>query len=175
VKRLALEIALGLGLVLGVATARQFTIGAQAIEASDRAMQQGDVLSALDEARFAAQARAIGSPYPERGYQRLEEIAQTSEARHDVVTAARAWRAIRAASTSTRVFGRAADDDRVRMADSALTRLADLDPARGERPHPDAALGTDDRPAPSTYAIYGAGGLLLYAGLVLLLRRRSAA
>ncbi len=164
-KRLAVEIVVGLFVLFAVATARQFSIGADAMRESDAAMSRGEVLGALEHARLAAEARAIGSPYPERAYQRLLEIARGG----DTTASVRAWRAIRSASLATRVFGRSGDDERLRVADNELLRITTAPNAKTPAP----ALPLEERPESGAYVALFAGSLLLYAVLVLLVRLRA--
>ena len=110
--------------LFATATARQHVAGGRALAASDEAMAQGETARAIDQARIAAQARALGSPHPERAYARLEAIARAAEKEGDGATAERAFRAVRAGAASTRVFGRAEDEARLARADAELARLA---------------------------------------------------
>jgi len=77
--------------------------GKHAMEASDQALSKGDPRSAVTSAKEAAQARVPFSPYPERGKQRLREIAQNAEERADFDTAVIAFRALRAVCASSAV------------------------------------------------------------------------
>lgn len=77
--------------------------GKHAMEASDAALSKGDPRTAITHAKEAAQARAPFSPYPERGKQRLHDIAQNGEERADFDTATIAYRALRAVCASSAV------------------------------------------------------------------------
>lgn len=161
--------------LFATATARQHVAGGRALAASDEAMAQGETARAIDQARIAAQARALGSPHPERAYARLEAIARAAEKEGDRATAERAFRAVRAGAASTRVFGRAEDEARLARADAELARLAtsagDGAPeARGEAPR---SPEPDGRADPRAYVALGVGGALLAAGLTALVSRRT--
>ena len=70
-------------LLVAVATAKELSVGAQAVIDSDAAAAHGDVATATARARDAAEAVAPGSPYPREGYTRLEAIARAAETRRD--------------------------------------------------------------------------------------------
>ena len=78
-----------------------FQRGKNAMDASDRALAKGELRSAITSAKEATQARMPFSPYPERGKQRLREIAQSAEERSDFDIATIAYRSLRAACAST--------------------------------------------------------------------------
>lgn len=73
------------------------------MEASDQSLSKGDPRSAITSAKEASQARVPFSPYPDRGKQRLREIARSAEERADFEIATIAFRALRAACASTTV------------------------------------------------------------------------
>jgi hypothetical protein len=95
--------------------------GKHAMEASDQALSKGDPRTAITSAKEAAQARMPFSPFPERGKQRLREIAQSGEERADFDTAVIAFRALRAVCSSSAV-GR--PDACADEADLGLERIA---------------------------------------------------
>jgi hypothetical protein len=103
--RWALGGLLALALFLFAATLHQAREGARAIAESDAAIASGERSTAIARARAAAEAAAPGSPYPARGYQRLEAIARDAEGRGDEATSTAAWSAMRAAAIETRAFG----------------------------------------------------------------------
>lgn len=78
-----------------------FHRGKRAMEASDQALAKGDLRSAVTAAKEATQAKMPFSPYPERGKQRLREIAQSAEERADFDIATIAFRSLRAVCAST--------------------------------------------------------------------------
>jgi hypothetical protein len=105
-KRAALVTALAVVAgVLTVATVREIGIGARAVAQADAALEAGNARDAVAPARAAAEAVVPGSPYPSRGYERLEGIAKDAEAHGDTATASAAWAAMRAAASATRGFG----------------------------------------------------------------------
>ncbi|WP_394827474.1 hypothetical protein [Pendulispora albinea] len=171
VPRIALRLLLAMAIVFAVAIARQFGIGARSMVASDAALARGDIPAAIDEARAAAEARAPGSPYPARGYERLVAMAQKAEQEGHWSEAARAWRAVRAAALSTRV-GAEDGRERLRQANVQLARIganhraADTDQtAASLEAQLQEDLARDERPGLFAYAALGAGGLLFYLGI----------
>ncbi len=163
---------LALVVALSLAIARQFALGAHAMSASDEALARGDISAAIDEARAAAEARAPGSPYPQRGYERLMTLARDAEHAGHVSDCARAWRAVQSAALSTRVFE---DDAALREANVQLARIGarehgDIsEPAATREAELQAELARDERPSPYAYAALGAGGILFYLGIASLL------
>lgn len=142
--------------VLASAFAHVFRRGKQAIEASDAAEARGDLRSAVESAKEAAQSRAPLSPYPDRGKERLRTVAAAAEARADWDTATLAWRALRAACASSAVGRRQACADE---ADLGLERVA-------ARSGVAMAPKQDDVSPPAwlpVLVLAGIGGLLLAA------------
>jgi hypothetical protein len=159
--------------VLGVATVREIAIGARAVADADAALEQGDAAGAVAAARAAAEAVAPGSPYPSRGYARLEGIAKDAEARGDAATATSAWAAMRAAASATRgPLVRTAPWQE--EAEEGLLRVgAHPAPAPG-RPNGDvapseetllASLRRNDTPPTLSYAALAAGAIAFFGGL----------
>ncbi len=68
VGRAGLGVVALLALLLGVSTARELSIGSEALLDADAAAARGDVATAIARARDAAEAAAPGSPYPRQGY-----------------------------------------------------------------------------------------------------------
>jgi hypothetical protein len=121
--------------VLAVSTVRQLVVGARAVADCDAAIARGDRAGAVSAARAAAESAAPGSPYPERGYKRLETMAKESEARGDDEAALAAWRAMLTAATSTRAPGGKTEGWRSMAAagiERIATRAADTARAKAE-------------------------------------------
>ncbi len=170
-------------LFFAVAVASRVSAGSNAVAASDRALAAGDRLRAIEEARAAAEAVAPGSPYPARGYTRLDAIAREAEARDDDETAAAAWRAMRTAAISTRGIGVAGETTPLERANAGIARTAtrvrgaaraDLPrevpgiASPGERRILDA-LARDETPPVRVFFMLGAGATLFFAGVARLL------
>ena len=68
-------------------TARETSIGRREVAAADEAADRSDWPEAVGHARAAAEALVPGSPWPERGWHRLEAIGHDAEARGDDATA----------------------------------------------------------------------------------------
>ncbi|WP_394830945.1 hypothetical protein LVJ94_31005 [Pendulispora rubella] len=175
-----IRVALAVVVLLSVAIARQYSIGARSMSASDAALSRGDAPAAIDEARAAAEARAPFSPYPDRGFERLTELAHSAEQSGNWADCARAWRAVRSAALSTRVT---AGDGRPRVleANVQLARIgartrSDVSAATGEtltgaalEEHLREDLARDEHPSAVAYVALGAGGILFYVGVAGLL------
>ncbi len=159
-------------LLVGVATARELRVGSQAVLDSDAAAARGDLATATARARDAAEAVAPGSPYPAKGYARLEAIARAAEARRDERRAVAAWGAMRAAAEatsgpfpSTSPWRALADDGLVRA--GARERLKDA--GAGEVHASEATLQTalarEDAPPAAVLTLLGLGAAALLGGL----------
>jgi hypothetical protein len=160
--------------VFGVAAWRELGAGSRGLDACDRAVERKEWGAAIAGARTAAEATLPGSPYPQRGYARLEAIARDAEARGDDDTAAEAWRAMRAAALSTSGVGVRAGDRRA-LADEGLLRVSrarDAASTAGGR-HDEvaeeaalaAALARDEAPPTFTLILLAVGGVAFFAGL----------
>jgi hypothetical protein len=88
--------------VLAIGTARQLQAGSAEVGLADAAAGKSDWPLAIAHARAAAEAFAPGSPWPERGWLRLEAMGHDAEARGDDETALLAYGAMRAAAMATR-------------------------------------------------------------------------
>jgi hypothetical protein len=100
--RVAALVALLVIVVVAIATVRQMLTGRAEVDLADAAAQKSDWPMAIAHARAAAEALAPGSPWPERGWLRLEAIGHDAEARGDDETALQAYGAMRAAAMATR-------------------------------------------------------------------------
>jgi hypothetical protein len=100
--RHALFVAACVAVLLGVAGAHVWSVGADAMRASDALLAQGKPRQAAVLARRAAEAVVPGSPYPARGYARLEALAMAAKLEGKPDDDAFARRAMRAAAVATR-------------------------------------------------------------------------
>lgn len=94
--------ALVLAGVLGVAALREASAGAREVAAADSDAARGDWPDAIGHARAAAEAAVPASPWPERGFRRLDSIGRDATARGDEPTARLAFAAMRTAALETR-------------------------------------------------------------------------
>ncbi len=88
---------------LAVAARREWTVGRDAIAASDAASARGAWGEAIAAARSAALARLPLSPWPALGLGRLDALARSAAARGDRDSALLAYGAMRAAAAATEV------------------------------------------------------------------------
>jgi hypothetical protein len=109
--------------VVAIVTVREVAIGRSEVSLCDVAVQKSDWPEAIGHARAAAEALVPGSPWPERGWMRLEAIGHDAEARGDDETALLAYGAMRAAALATRAPGSGWARRRTR-AEEALARVA---------------------------------------------------
>jgi hypothetical protein len=123
VRRLLAFAALVVVATLAVLTAREIAVGRGEVTAADEAAARSDWWEAVVHARAAAEALVPGSPWPERGRQRLDAIGRDAEARGDDATAMLAYGAMRAAALATRGPGSGSDRWRAR-AEDGLARVA---------------------------------------------------
>jgi hypothetical protein len=100
--RAAALAALLMVVLVAIGTARQVRAGGAEVGLADLAASKSDWPVAIAHARAAAEAVAPGSPWPERGWLRLEAIGHDAEARGDDETALLAYAAMRAAAMATR-------------------------------------------------------------------------
>ena len=129
--RAALFVAACIALLLGVAVANQWSLGARAMRDSDLLVAQAKWRDATKSARQAAEAAVPGLPYPARAYARLSAIAKAAEAAGRLDDAAFAWRAMRSAARATWPAEGARDE--VALADEGILRVA-RSPAAARRP-----------------------------------------
>jgi hypothetical protein len=109
---------------LSVLAAREVAIGRTHLKGADDDATRGDWAGAIAHLRAAAQARAPGSPWPERAAARLEDLARAAEMRGDDDTALVAYGALRAAALSTRTIGSSRTSWR-HEAEEGVARIAD--------------------------------------------------
>jgi hypothetical protein len=117
------QAALVLVAALAVLAAREVAMGEREVEAADAAAEQLDWASTIVHARAAAEALVPGSPWPERGWTRLEAVGHDAETRGDDATAMLAYGAMRAAALATRAPGSGSDRWRAK-AEEGLGRVA---------------------------------------------------
>lgn len=168
--RAAASVALVVVAVLAVATAREVSLGSDEVAAADAAASRSDWPEAVAHARAAAEALVPGSPWPHRGWTRLEAIGHDAEARGDDPTALLAYGAMRAAALATRAPVAAAGADAWRTrAEEGLARVASSTrAAAGPRTSSQAmldALREHEPPATGTLALLAAAGLAMLGGL----------
>ncbi len=167
VRRLSYGFAV-LVVALAVMTFRAVREGEEALAASDRAFNQGDLADATLHARRAALAYAPGAPHTRAALARLRAIAVGSEGAGELATARLAWSAIRSAALGTRhvTTPYASELDE---ANRALERLATptdaADPSARSRAEAAARRALERTPGPSPGAV---GGLLFGAALAAL-------
>jgi len=156
---------------LVVTTAREVVIGRDELVRADAEAARSNWQDAIEHARAAAEARAPGSPWPERGFRRLDAIGRDAEARGDRATALSAYGAIRTAAVATRAPGSSA----TRWRSAAEDALARLDVptsgarAAGDRDSALAAVRRDEAPPAWALGSLAASALATVAGLARLL------
>ena len=116
--------------VVGVAAARETSAGARELAAADSDAAREDWPEAIAHARAAAESAVPASPWPERGFRRLESIGRDATARGDEPTARLAFAAMRTAALETRSLwsDRA---DWLDRAEQGLSHLAAPPPGAG--------------------------------------------
>jgi hypothetical protein len=166
--RVAAGIALVVLSVLAVATLREIHVGEAEVAAADAAAQRSDWGDAVSHARAAAEAFAPGSPWPSRGWARLEALGHDAEARGDDATALLAYGAMRSAALATRGLGTGADAWRSR-AEEGIARVTasaktDTAPRAAQQPLLDALRGREPPPT-GRLALLAAAGLAMLGGM----------
>jgi hypothetical protein len=152
--------------IAAIVSAREMRLGARACAAMDAA---GDAATAIARARDAAEAVVPGSPYPRRGYERLEAVARDAEAHGDEPTAITAWGAMRTAADATAGPLVATSAWRA-LADEGLLRVGAHPLAPSAEVHATedilrASLARDDAPAAGWLALLGLGALAFLGGV----------
>lgn len=157
-------------LVVGIAGGRRFATGGAEVRLADAAAQRSDWPLSIAHARAAAEALAPGSPWPERGWSRLEALGHDAEARGDDPTAFLAYGAMRAAALATRgpLSGAGLDARRAR-AEEGLARVAASEREPASRRAASAsmldALREEEPPAVWWLCALAASALAMTAGL----------
>jgi hypothetical protein len=151
-----------------VLTGRELAVGQAEVTAADAAAARSDWGEAVVHARAAAEALVPGSPWPARGWGRLEAIGHDAEARGDDATAMLAYGAMRSAALATRAPGSGSDRWRTK-AEDALARVASY---RREARAPSApaasmldALRETEPPPTGTLALLALSGVAMLGGL----------
>jgi hypothetical protein len=151
-----------------VLTAREVAVGQAEVSAADAAAGRSDWGEAIVHARAAAEALVPGSPWPARGWSRLEAIGHDAEARGDDATAMLAYGAMRSAALATRAPGSGSDRWRAK-AEDALARVASYRKEVGAPPAPATsmldALHETEPPPTGTLALLGLAGVAMLGGL----------
>jgi hypothetical protein len=153
---------------VAVLTVREIASGESEVAAADAAASRSDWPGAIFHARAAAESRVPGSPWPQRGWARLEAVGHDAEARGDDATAMLAYGAMRAAALATQSPG--SDSDRWRTkAEEGLGRVAaSRRDAAGPRVTAESmldALRTNEPPATWTLTLLGTAGAGMLGGL----------
>jgi hypothetical protein len=161
-------VALLVATVVGIVTAREWAIGRDAVLAADAAAAKSDWPEAITQARAAAEALAPGSPWPLRGWRRLEAVGHDAEARGDDPTALAAYSAMRTAAMETRAPGSGSDDWRSK-AEQSLARVSGSQKTLG--PHVSSesmldALRTSETPSTARMTALSVASLAILGGLV---------
>jgi hypothetical protein len=160
-------------MTLGVAIAREASIGAEAVAAADAAMARSDWPEAIDRSRAAAQAIAPFSRWPDRGASRLLQIGADAEGRGDSPTALLAYGALRSAAVSISGFDGRSARWRDQAADG-LTRVARTQSGAGQprSSEADGAVPLDFRGADGasawSLAAIALAGVSAIAGVVVI-------
>ena len=153
---------------VAVLTVRELAVGQAEVTAADDAAARSDWGEAIGHARAAAEALVPGSPWPARGWGRLEAIGHDAEARGDDATAMLAYGAMRSAALATRAPGSGSDRWRTK-AEEALSRVAAYRKEVGSPPTPAAsmldALRETEPPPTATLVLLAAAGVAMLAGL----------
>jgi hypothetical protein len=143
--------------------------------AAEDASSRAAWTEAIEHARAAAEAFVPGSPWPERGLEKLSSIGRDAMIRGDRRTALLAYGAIRSAALATRAPG-SSNSRWQSLADDALVRLAasDANSARSQAQSYDwpSAMRADlsESGMPATWVLAGLsasafGILIAVAGL----------
>jgi hypothetical protein len=159
---------LGVVAVVGILTAREVALGGDEVAMADAAAAKSDWPLTIAHARAAAEAFVPGSPWPERGWQRLEAVGHDAEARGDDETALLAYGAMRTAALATR-GPLSGWESRRAKADEGLARVgASVRDPTGPRATVQSmldALRSDDTPSPWRLYVVAAAAIALVAGL----------
>ena len=150
--------------VLATATVREVAVGRAEVAAADGAAAKGQWKDAVAHARAAAEARLPGSPWPDRGLDRLESLGHDAEVRGDDAVAILAYGALRTAVLSTR-SGVGADGASFDAARDGLLRVASGQRQQTLPPEVLDRIRHDRPPATWPLLVLGACILAMLAGL----------
>jgi hypothetical protein len=168
VARTAAMAALVVVAATAVLTVREVAVGQAEVTAADTAAARSDWGESIVHARAAAEALVPGSPWPARGWSRLEAIGHDAEARGDDATAMLAYGAMRSAALATRAPGSGSDRWRSK-AEDALARVASYRKEVGAPVTPAAsmldALHDTEPPPTATLVLLAAAGVAMLGGL----------
>jgi len=163
---------------VAVLSARELAAGQSEVRAADAAARRSDWAETIVHARAAAEALVPGSPWPERGWRRLEAIGHDGEARGDDGTAMLAYGAMRAAALAMRAPGAGSDRWRTK-AEEGLARVAssrrDASGPQGTAESMLDALRASEPPPTWTLTLLGLAGVTTLGGLGSLAWRAWAA
>jgi hypothetical protein len=160
-------VALVVATVVGIVTAKEWAIGRDAVTAADAAAAKSDWPETITQARAAAEALAPGSPWPLRGWLRLEAVGHDAEARGDDATALAAYSAMRTAALETRAPGSGSDAWRSK-AEEGLARVAGSQRTLGPHVSSEAmleALRASETPSTARMTTLGVASLAILGGL----------
>ena len=150
-----------------VLTVREVAVGQAEVAAADAAAARSDWGDAIVHARAAAESLVPGSPWPARGWSRLEAIGHDAEARGDDATAMLAYGAMRTAALATRAPGSGSDRWRTK-AEDALARVGSYRKDVGAPQAPAGsmldALRETEPPPTGTLALLALAGLAMLGG-----------
>jgi hypothetical protein len=153
--------------VVAIVTAREWTEGREEVTSADLAASRSDWPEAITHARAAAEALAPASPWPRRGYLRLEAVGHDAEARGDDANALAAYSAMRAAAMATQGVGSGSEVWRSK-AEEGLARVAGSQRTLG--PHVSSqstleALRASETPSTATLTTLSLASLAILGGL----------
>jgi len=153
---------------VAVLTVREVAVGQAEVTAADAAASRADWGEAIVHARAAAEALVPGSPWPARGWSRLEAIGHDAEARGDDAAAMLAYGAMRTAALATQAPGSGSDRWRTK-AEDALARVGSYRRDVGAPQAPAGsmldALRQTEPPPTGTLAVLALAGMAMLGGL----------
>jgi hypothetical protein len=153
--------------VVAIVTWREWTTGREEVTAADAAAERSDWVEAITHARAAAEALAPGSPWPRRGWLRLEAVGHDAEARGDDATALAAYSAMRTAALATRAIGSGSGPWQAK-ADEGLARVAGSQRTLGPHVSSDSmleALRAGETPSVGKLAALSLASIAVLGGL----------
>ena len=153
---------------VAVVTARELAAGQSEVDAADAAATRSDWAETIVHARAAAEALVPGSPWPERGWTRLEAVGHDAEARGDDATAMLAYGAMRAAALATRAPGAGSERWRTKAEDGLARVASSQADAAGPRATAESmldALRASEPPPTWTLTLLAVAGAAMLGGL----------